>query len=236
MDESDHRRVDVAELGQRRVDAGGAACEHLDDVTPGDESRHVEIVDRRVEEQAARVLQVCARWRVRVAARDPDEVKVADVARRDCIPDRLVPRVEAAVEPDLKQHSRLVDRGARAGDRPERERERLLAEDRLACGGSGEDQLHVGGGAGADRHCVHVARPDQLLRGGRHRRPERAPHRLCGSGIRVEHGRERQSRHAALEQLGMHPADPAGADDADPDRGRHHSIRAVVRRAPRPGP
>jgi hypothetical protein len=51
--ERDERRVDVAGVGEARVDVDGAAGEDLHDLRPGDVARHVEVVDRHVEEDPA---------------------------------------------------------------------------------------------------------------------------------------------------------------------------------------
>ena len=70
--------------------------------------------------------------------------------------DRLVGGVEAAVEADLQERSRLVDGGERGVDRRQVERDRLLAERRQPGLGGERDQLGVRVGARADGHGVDV--------------------------------------------------------------------------------
>ena len=58
--------------------------------------------------------QILECGRCRIAARNPNEVNVADRAVDDSIANRLVRRVEAPVEPDLEEHSLRI----KCGERP----------------------------------------------------------------------------------------------------------------------
>ena len=129
MTEHDDRRVDVADLADRRVDEGGAdGGVDLDDVASGDEPGHVEVVDRHVEEHPAGAGEVGDRRRQPVAAGDLDEAQRAERSVGDGAADRLVGRVEAPVEADLQVRAGLVDGGERGVDGRQVERDRLLAE------------------------------------------------------------------------------------------------------------
>ena len=160
--EYDHRGVDVACLGEGSVDAHRSLRRDLDDLAPGDIARHVEVVDRHVEEDASRHTDVRGRRRFGIPARDAKDVHVSDRTRGDGLVHRPVPGVEAAVEPDHEQDTGALDRVQRPVDLSEVVGNRLLAEDRLACVGRGLDQVDMGVGARADGDRVDVARRNQL--------------------------------------------------------------------------
>ena len=98
--EHDHGGVEVAGLADGRIDPHGTLGVHLDDLAPGHEPGHVEVVDGHVAEDPARHLDVGQGRRRRVAAGDAHQVHVADVAVCDPIAHLGVAGVEAPVEAD----------------------------------------------------------------------------------------------------------------------------------------
>ena len=108
-EERDDRRVDVADLGELRRDANGPVRDDLHDLAPGHEARHVEVVDRHVEEDSAGDAGVVERRRLRVAARDPQDVYVTDRSGGDSVANGAVRGVEATVEPDHEQDAGTLD-------------------------------------------------------------------------------------------------------------------------------
>ena len=93
------------------------------------------------------VRDVARRRRRRVAAGDAHELRLADRAVGHRGGDRRVAGVEAAVEADLERHAGRRHRGQRAVDLGQVERDRLLAEDRLAGARGLDDQVGVRVGA-----------------------------------------------------------------------------------------
>ncbi len=159
-----------------------------------------------------------------IAAGDAHEVDVADAARGDRVVDGLVRRVEAPVEADLEQDARPLDRLERPVDLGELERDRLLAEDRLARGRRRDDLVDVGVGARADRDRVDLVRRVQLLGGLRDRDAEPLADRLRDLGRRVVDGREGRPLDLLREELGVHAADPPRPEHRDPDRGHRTTV------------
>ena len=127
-------------------------------------------------------------------------------------------RVEAPVEADLEQDACTLDRLERPVDLGEIQRDRLLAQDRLAGGRRGDDLLDVGVGARADRDRVDVGRLVQLLGGRNGRDAEPLPDRLRGLGRRVVDRRQGRPLDLLGEQLGVHSADPSRPEHRDADR------------------
>src|SRR3954470_981383 len=164
----------------------------------------------------------------RVAAREPHELRVAELAGGDRGTHGRVGRVEAPVEADLERDARLLDRGERAVDLGEVQRHRLLAEDRLARTGGGHDQVGVRVGARADRDRVDVRRGEHLVDGPGDRHAERRAHDARGLRVRVVDGADGGARHAPREQLGVHAADAPDADDADAERPRRGPDRGAL--------
>ena len=197
-----------------RIDERGADGVHLDDLAAHDEAGEVEVVDRHVEEHAARAGDVLDRRRVVVAARDLDGPQVAELTARRGALHGLMAGVEASVEADLQQRAGVVDRRDRLVDRGEVERDRLLAERRLARPCRGDDQLGVGTGRRADRHRVGVALEHVVDRCER-RHPE------SGGDVRgrgrndVEDAVQRRAGNPIGDELGVHAADPATPEHCD---------------------
>ena len=202
-----------------------AARVDLDDLAAGHVARHVEVVDRHVEEQPAgrrgrsRAAAAPGRgWRcARAAARRPR--RAATAAR-----DGRVRGVEAAVEADLERHAGGLDRGQRAIDLGQVERHRLLAEDRLAGLGGRDDQVGVGVGRRADRDRVDVVGAEQLLdvAAARRRRaspPRRARSSACASWTRGHAPRRGPGGRAARRACGRSGRRRSTPDRAS-DRGR----------------
>ena len=150
---------------------------------------------------------VVERRRRRVAARDAHEVDVADRARGDRVANRLVRRVEAPVEADLEEDAGTPRRPrAPRSTSLEVERDRLLAEDRLAGRRRRDDQRRRGCRCSC-RSRPHRRRADsyQLLGGRRGLDAELARRRVARCvGVDVVDGRERRPATCAGEQLGVH--------------------------------
>ena len=133
----DHGRVDIA-VGRRfRVDLHGTRRLELDDLRAHEEPGGVELVDAHVEHDPAADPRVedGRRRRIRVVLAAVEEERPAQLAGDDPGPRANVVRVVPAHEADLQADTRSLDRsedGVRLG---EVQRERLLAQDVLACGG-----------------------------------------------------------------------------------------------------
>ena len=131
--ERDHRGVDVAGLGERRLDAQRAARVDLDDLAARHVAGHVEVVDRHVEEDPART-----RARTPAAAAPGRGWRCARGAASPIVPsatasrDGLVRGVEAAVEADLERRPRPRRRRPARG-RPRRGRARSASRRRPPC-------------------------------------------------------------------------------------------------------
>jgi hypothetical protein len=83
-------------------------------------------------------------------------VDVTDLAAGHGVTHGAVRRVEAAVEPDLQRHAGVGDLRQGEVDGSEVERDRLLAEDRLAGPSGTADEGSMGLGGRADRDGVDV--------------------------------------------------------------------------------
>ena len=118
------------------------------------------------------------------------------------------------LNPIWNGHAGRLDRAQRAVDLGQLERDRLLAEDRLAGARGGHDQVGVGLGARADRHGVDGRVGEQLV----DRRVRARADRLRGGRDGVVDGGESRARDLAVEQVGVHAPDPADADHADAHR------------------
>ena len=211
----DDDRVEVAGGTDGRVDPNRALRVHLDDLAAGDVAGHVEVVHGHVEEDPAGHLDVADRRRGGVAAGDPHEVDRADHATGDGVAHRAVGRIEPAVEPDLQPGAGGGDGGEGPVDLGQVEGDRLLAEDRLAGAGGGDEQVDMGVGARADRDRVELGRAEQFLgRRRRRERPARPP--------RAWPGRRRRRRPSRAS-----PPAPGGR------AGGRASSRCGRRRAPR---
>ena len=69
-----------------------------------EEARHIKIVNRHIEENAARHFNICGIRRFGVAGRDFQNMRLADFARIVCLADSGEIVVKAAVEADLEFH------------------------------------------------------------------------------------------------------------------------------------
>lgn len=153
---NDQRRVDVAGLADGRVDADRPSRVHLDDLASRDVPRHVEVVDRHVEEDPARHLDVRDGRRGGVATGDAHHFHVFDHATPNRVAHRLVGAVETTIEADLQRDTGRFDGLRCLIDQRRIHRDRLLAEDRLSSRGRGDHQRNMGVGAGPDRHRIDV--------------------------------------------------------------------------------
>jgi hypothetical protein len=141
--QQDHRAVHFRQfLAQGRIDQSAGHRGDFDWLLVEHEPRQIEIVNRHVAQEAARLGQVSARRRLRIARRDDDLVQRSDFARADRIARGLVARVEPPVEADLHGGFRPRDPFAAEGDTREVEVDRLLAERSLPkCGRGGHRHL-----------------------------------------------------------------------------------------------
>ena len=181
------------------------------DLATGHIASHVEVVDRHVVEDAARDLDVGDRRRGRITAGDVDDLDIADRAIGDGIGNRLVGRIEPAIEADVQRHAGSLDRGERTVDFGDVEADRLLAEDRPARLGGGDHHVDMGVGRGADRDCVGVDR-HRVLKAGGDGNAEFGTDRFCGLGEDVEHADDLGAGDPAVEVLGVHRPDAAAAE------------------------
>ena len=215
----DHDRgVDVAGLADRRIDAHRGLRIDVDDLAAGHETSHVEVVDHHVEEDATGHLDVLDRRRRRVATGDAQHVQVADGAVDDCGTHGRVRGVESPVEPDLDRDATAVDDRQRLVDLVEIERDRLLAQDRLAGLGGGDQQRHMCVGAAADRDSVDIGRRRALsstsvVNGTSNCSPTLAAASALMS-CTIASG---CAGDTTGDQLGVHLADSADAEYCDPE-------------------
>ena len=143
---------------------------------------------------------------------------LADRAAGDRVANRLMGGVETAVEADLERDAGARDLGERAVELAEVERDRLLAQDRLAGGRRAGDQVGMAGRARADSDGVDVLGPENVIDTGRDVHAELVRDGARGVGRDVADGGERDTGHAGGEQLRVHAPDPPDADDAHAQR------------------
>ena len=247
VDERDDRRVDVAELGELRRDPDRA-----DARTPRRPRCRSRTAPCRSRGSSCRgrspgAACVLERRRRRVAARDPDEMHVADRADATASRTERWAGSKRRLKPTWKRTPAAFDGGECAVDLGEIERHRLLAEDRLA-----RPRLRRRSASTWVSVLVQIAtastsgRAEQVGRARRHRDAE-AGRRLHGpSRVPRRNGRERGARDAPEQELRVHSPDPAGAEQTDahgcaagahqPTRWRRlpSSSRVVRGRRPRP--
>ncbi len=94
---------------------------------------HVEIVNRHVEEQTARDLDVVDGRRLGISTRDPEHLRRADLAASNASGERLEVRIETAIEAHLQTYAGRVDGTQRRADLLEVVIDGLLAEDVFSC-------------------------------------------------------------------------------------------------------
>ena len=143
---------------------------------------------------------------------------LADRAVGDRVANRLMGGVETAVEADLERDAGARDLGERAVELLEVERDRLLAQDRLAGRRRAGDQVGMGGRARADRDSVDVLGSENVVDTDRDVHAELVGDRARGVGRGVADGGERDTGHASGEQLRVHAPDPPDADDGHAQR------------------
>src|SRR4051794_20825299 len=124
--QGDHRGVDIANFLDTWIDQVAAHGLDLDDVT-GQITRHVEVVDGHVAEQATGAFDVLGRRRGGVAAGDDDLLQLAQFSTLDAVAQRLEGGVEAAVEADHDQGVELADLVSAGFDAGDIQVDRLLA-------------------------------------------------------------------------------------------------------------
>src|SRR6218665_877875 len=157
----DHQRVVVVELfHQGLVDHAAGLGIDLDRLFAQQETGHVEIVDRHVAEDAARMLHVITRWQARVAAGNDPLTHLADVARVDGAAQLDVAGVEAAVEGHHDLGLELVQLFDGFVGLGQVVVHRLFAQHRLACARRFQHQLGVRVRRGADHHRVDIVTGD----------------------------------------------------------------------------
>ena len=210
--EGDDRRVDVVVLGKDLEPADRARRIDLVDLRAEEPADDVEVVDREVTEQPARLGDVALMRRGRVVAGQPEGVDRAQRTRLD-EPARLpVAGIEATLEPELERQAAGLDLGRDRDRVGEVLGQRLLAEDRPPAGDRRPDERRVGAGRRRDDHGVGP------LDGGLRGLGER-PADLAGDGPgRVTHGigdEQLVDARGGAEDPGVHPADPTGPDEGD---------------------
>ena len=151
----------------------------------------------------------------------PDDQQVAEGPRRDRVPGGAVARVEPPLEPDLDESPGPFDLGLHDVERPELERDRLLAERRDPVRRGEPDEGRVAGRRGRDHDRVDP-RFEELLRRVRDRDAD-LTRELSSSrhfGVRDNDRGHALERLQGLHVKGAHPAD---TDHADVEIARHGS-------------
>ena len=227
MGEGDHRGVDVAELAQRRGRHGRRRSRRPR--SPRCRSRSAPCRSRaRSCRGTARPRRATyssgggagSRLEMRARCGSPTSPAGHGVAHG------LMRGVEAAVEADLERHAGRRHRGQRPIELGEIERDRLLAQDRLA-GACGLLDQRRRASACSSRSRPRPRRPRTgARRPCRARRRRARPRRSARLRAGVIDRRQRQPGDPVRQQLGVHAADPADADHRDAQRRR---------RAPRSG-
>ncbi len=234
MREHDDGRVDVASGADGGIDQHRSPGEDLDYRRTDHEARHVEVMDRHVDEDAAAVVDVPGRRERRVPARDARQLHLPDLAGLDGRAHRPMSGVEPPVEADHERHSGPVDSVQRAIHLRDVEADGLLAEDRLArlCRPDDEVDMRLTRGADGDR--IDVRRLDELVN-------RQGPDLQFGGdlrrrvGERVSHRHDASPWHLPSQDRGMHSADPTDARDTHPDGPHMASLSTAARLRARVG-
>ena len=156
--ENDDGGIDITGLPDRGINPNAAEGVDRLDLATGHIAGHVEVVDRHVVEDAARDLDVGDRRRGRITAGDVDDLDITVRTIGNGIGNRLVGRIEPAIEADVQWNAGSLDRCERPVDFSDVEADRLFAEDRPTGFGRRDHDVDVGVGGGADRDRVGVDR------------------------------------------------------------------------------
>ena len=219
--EDDDRVVDVVELGEARIGHCRAVRRHLLDLAD-EPACGIEVVDGDVDEEAAGTRDVLHRRRLLVAERRPEEVDRSEVAGADPLGRRSEVGVEPTVEADLECDSRPLRRRDRREGRRQVERDRLLAEDVLACLGGGLDHRDVLGRRRRDHNGVDGGIGQQILVSRRPLDAELVGDRARAFSVAVDHPDELSGTNRTGHVLRVHEPDTSESRHAEADPATPH--------------
>ena len=215
--DGNRRAIRVAGFGDRRIDEAGSVGVHGLRVVVENPAENVEVVDQHVLEDAARASDVRDRRRARIAARDDQHFRRADLALDDARLQRRESRVVAALESDEACDARAFDGVCARACALEIEVDRLFAKDLLARAGRRLNQVRVGVGGRADQYGLDVLVIERLG-DGRHSRAATVGKRLRVFRVRIDHVLE-PCACLLREVARVDAADPSGAEECDIDHG-----------------
>ena len=157
-----HHGVEVDELLHHCdvYDPAGLGID-LDRLLAEKEARHVEVMDRHVAEDTARMSDIVARRQARVAAGDDDLTHLANLARVDGPAQLDVAGIETAVEGHHDARVQLLELAHGGIGLGQVVVDRLLAKHRLSGMCGLEHQVRMGVGRRTDDHRIDVGAGDQ---------------------------------------------------------------------------